>query len=567
MSEQKPENSISSQEQFRAKLLAMQTKFKQSLPARIEEINQAWQSVKIATQTATETQESLELLHRLVHTLTGSAGTFTHTQLSNDSRALEIVLKGIIETNNNHALTQEQSEQIESLLALMVSAATAPIGQTLIQETVVPVNDSTFNRKIMLIEDDEELNLFLTSQLEHFGYIVESITELKNVESAIINFKPDILVIDINFPEGKCAGIEEIKRFDFIKHFGFDVPKIFISARQDIEARLQVVRVGGSAYLSKPLNISLLLEKIRELSQTVAEDRDQILIIDDDSALVDLMTFVLEESGMDVQGVVHPKEALEAISRQKPDLILMDVHMPWCNGIELAQVIRQQISLEAIPIIFLSSETDENVQFTAVLKGGDDFLTKPIDINRLPVFIKAKAHRAKALNALMIKDGLTGLYNHTYIKELIDSEMYRCQRSNGVFSVVMLDVDHFKNVNDTYGHVVGDQVLRSLSHFLVQRLRKADKIGRYGGEEFMVLLPDTPLVAAKKLFDKILNDFAKVQHHTLDDKEFEVTFSAGLISNEITQDTAMLLEQVDQSLYKAKHAGRNQVVVTEPLNF
>jgi len=245
----------------------------------------------------------------------------------------------------------------------------------------------------------------------------------------------------------------------------------------------------------------------------------------------------------------------------------MDVHMPWCNGIELAQVIRQQISLEAIPIIFLSSETDENVQFTAVLKGGDDFLTKPIDINRLPVFIKAKAHRAKALNSLMIKDGLTGLYNHTYIKELIDSEMYRCQRSKGVFSVVMLDVDHFKNVNDTYGHVVGDQVLRSLSHFLVQRLRKADKIGRYGGEEFMVLLPDTPLADAKKLFDKILNDFGKVQHHTLDDKEFEVTFSAGLISNEITQDTAMLLEQVDQSLYKAKHAGRNQVVVTEPLNF
>lgn len=562
MSEKTIESSMSTKEQFQAKLLAMQSKFQQSLPGRIEEINQAWQSVK----TETATKEALELLHRLVHTLTGSAGTFAHTQLSNDSRALEIVLKAINDTNNNHALTQEQSEQIESLLALIIIASEAPIGNTLIHDTLVPVKDYNFCRKVMLIEDDVELNALLSSQLEHFGYVVESIIELKNVENAILNFKPDILVIDINFPEGSYAGIEEIERFDFMKHLGFDVPKIFISARQDIDARLQVIRAGGKAYLSKPLNISLLLEKIREFSQSSVEDNYQILIVDDDSALVDLMRFVLEQAGMDVQSVLHPKEALEAISRQKPDLILMDVHMPWCNGIELAQVIRQQVSLEGIPIIFLSSETDADVQFTAVLKGGDDFLIKPIDINRLPVFIKAKAQRARALNALMIKDGLTGLYNHTYIKELIDSEMYRSQRSKEVFSVIMLDIDHFKEVNDTYGHVVGDQVLRSLSHFLVQRLRKADKVGRYGGEEFMVLLPGTRLMDAKKLFDNILKDFGKIQHHTLDNNEFEVTFSAGVISNEITKDIALLLEQVDQSLYKAKEGGRNQVFATEPLS-
>jgi len=561
MSEDITEKKLSPQEEFQAKLLTMQTKFKDSLPSRLEEIEKTWQVVK----SEEAIKESLELLHRLVHTLTGSAGTFACTELSNVSRALEIVLKGINDSNSDHALTQELIEQVESMLGGLVHASKSTIGKKLLEEVMVTVPDASVGKKVMLIEDDEPLNRLLASQLEHFGYDVKAITELKDVKPAIISFKPDILIVDISFPEGSYAGIEEVDRFDFMGHIGADIPKIFISGRQDIEARLQVVRSGGLAYLSKPLSISHMLEKVREFSQTAEEDNYQILVIDDDSALVDLMTFVLEQAGMDVQGITHPKEALDAISRQKPDLILMDVHMPWCSGIELAQVIRQHSNLAGIPIIFLSSETDADVQFTAVLKGGDDFLIKPIDIGRLPVFIKAKAHRARALNALMIKDGLTGLYNHTYIKELIETEMYRTQRSKANFSVVMIDVDHFKHVNDTYGHVVGDQVLRSLSHFLLQRLRKSDKVGRYGGEEFMVLLPDTDLNEAKVLFDKILEDFADVHHHDLDGNEFEVTFSGGVISNEITEDTALMLELVDQILYKAKTAGRNQVLATEKI--
>lgn len=562
MSEEVTHKQSSTQQEFQAKLQAMQTKFQESLPARLKAIDQAWDSVKEGT----DVKEALELLHRLVHTLTGSAGTFSCKQLSNDSRALEIVLKSIIHDNQNHALTQEQREQVSILLDLVINASQTPFGNDLLKDIIAPRTHHPVGKKIIVIEDDVDLSKLLYVQLEHFDYEVEIITELVNVKESIVRFEPDLLIIDINFPEGAYAGIEEIARFDFIKHLGLEIPKIFISARQDIEARLQVVRAGGDAYLCKPLNLSFLLEKVRELSNAAAEEHYQILVIDDDHALVDLMEFVLEKSGMDVHTVTHPQEALEAISRQKPDLILMDIHMPWCNGIELAQVIRQQPTLSGIPIIFLSSETDEDVQFTAVLKGGDDFLTKPIDINRLPIFIRAKAKRARELSSLMIKDGLTGLYNHTYIKELIETEMYRAQRGKKIFSIVMLDVDHFKHVNDTYGHVAGDQVLRNLAHFLIQRLRKSDKVGRYGGEEFMVLLPETGMSEAKDLFDGILNDFGEIHHHDSEGNNFNVTFSAGVISNEITEDIAVLLERVDQTLYKAKSGGRNQVLETERLS-
>jgi len=550
------EHSNSTEEEFKAKLLEMQAKFKVSLPGRLEEIDTVWERVLCDT----DVTENLVLLHRLVHTLTGSAGTFFYNQLSKESRALEIVLKGL--ENEKISPTSEQVDQVSSLLKSLDAASQLNESEELLQSNLLVQPIAKEDLKVLVVDDDEDITTMLHSQLTHFGYQVRALTSISDSEQAIIEFKPDLIIADITFPEGNMAGIDELNRLDFVEMFGSIIPVIFISGRQDIDARLQAVRAGGASYLCKPINISILLEKVRELTCSDDEDNYQVMVVDDDSSLVDLITYVLEQVGMEVQGITDPKNALEAISRKKPDLILMDVHMPWCNGIELAQVIRQQPNLARIPIIFLSSETDEDLQFKAVLQGGDDFLSKPIDINRLAVFIKAKAQRARSLSALMIKDGLTGLYNHTYIKELVESEMSRVERNRSEFSVAMLDVDFFKKVNDTYGHIIGDQVLRSLSHFLAQRLRKADKIGRYGGEEFMVLLPDTKLEEAVQLFKEILADFSSIEHHDLGGKPFHVTFSCGMISNRCGPTTSALLEKVDQALYMAKHQGRNQVLAT-----
>ncbi len=544
---------------FQAKLNTMQNKFKVGLPERLAEIQRAWEGV----QAVTDVGEDLEVLYRLVHTLTGSAGTFGYLQLSLDSRALEILLKALI----SHADVNydENSRQIQEMIHNLVQVAEEGIESALSEQLVKNLDKGESKNHVLILEDDKELNQFLTVQLQHFGYEVESIASLEDLKTSIEAFHPDLILADISFPEGDFAGIQAVKdvlqqRSDVTD----DLPVIFISARQDIEARLQAVRAKGQAYFPKPINVSALLNQIREMTNRFESEPYQVVVVDDDPALVSLISFILEEYGMYVAGVTDPKLALDVISSHKPDLILMDVHMPWCSGVELAQVIRQHNNLSSIPIIFLSSEMDEEVQFQAVLKGGDDFVSKPIDVNKLPKFIQSRAQRARSLSSLMIRDGLTGLFNHTYIKDAVETEMNRLERNGSEFSVVMMDVDFFKNVNDTYGHTTGDQVLRSLSHFLVQNLRKTDKVGRYGGEEFMVVLPDTPQEEAVSVMKGILEKFGQVIHHAAE-HDFHVTFSAGVISSRVTQDVAVMLERVDKGLYEAKHNGRNQVVAIEKL--
>jgi diguanylate cyclase (GGDEF)-like protein len=544
--------------EFQAKLLAIQDKFKASLRTRLIEIQQAWEQV----QTVADKSESLESLHRLVHRLTGSAGTFGYALLSRDARALEILLQTLLTHVNIDY--DEYCQQIQDMIDSLVNVADVEADNTLTMQQANHLGMKKNKNQILIIEDDKELNQLLTLKLENFGYKVESISCLEDLKVAFESFQPNLILADISFPEGDFAGIQSVKELlEKYDKWG-DIPVIFISARQDIEARLQAVRAKGQAYFPKPIDFSALLNQVRELTDHVESEPYQIVLVDDDPALVSLLTFILEENGMYVAGVTDPKLALEVIYSHKPDLILMDINMPWCSGIELAQVIRQQDNLSTIPIIFLSEETDAEVQFQAVLKGGDGFLSKPIDVTKLPIFIQSRAQRARILSAFMIKDGLTGLYNHSYIKEAVETEMHRLERNHHEFCVAMLDVDCFKKVNDTYGHSIGDQVLRSLSHFLIQHLRKTDKVGRYGGEEFMVVFPETSLKSAVTVMNSILEKFRQVAHHA-PNADFHVTFSAGVISSKLTQNVAQLLTTVDKGLYTAKNSGRNQVIAAENL--
>lgn len=554
MSDKQQQTRAEKLQAFQDKLDSMQQQFRESLPARLNEINSTWQQL----QQSQEQLEHLSVLHRQVHTLTGTAGTFACQKLSQASRALEIMLKSLL--NNSSELDRENIKQISSMIKSLETISENASSSSLIQITVNTNDIDEDRNRILILDDDQNLNRYLSLQFEHFGYQVCSVTNLSELEERVAEFQPCLIIADVMFPEGQLAGIEALYQMQFTRVSGQPVQVVFTSSRQDIEARLQAVRANGQAYFSKPVNISAMLDKVHELTDSHKVDPYQIMVIDDDVALVELLTYVLEQSGMEVCGVTDPQNTLEAIQRHKPDLILMDVHMPWCSGIELAQVIRQHANLAVIPIIFLSSDTDEDIQHQAVLKGGDDFLNKPIDVNKLPDFIRSRSQRARAMNAMMIRDGLTGLYNHTYIKENVESEMNRAERKGGEFSVVMLDVDLFKQVNDTYGHSVGDQVLRSLSHFLLQRLRKIDKIGRYGGEEFMLVLSDTPLAEAQTLMNKMLQSFIEVVHSS-SKGVFNVSFSAGVSSNALASDTQELIEQADQALYRAKKAGRSQVIL------
>jgi diguanylate cyclase (GGDEF)-like protein len=160
----------------------------------------------------------------------------------------------------------------------------------------------------------------------------------------------------------------------------------------------------------------------------------------------------------------------------------------------------------------------------------------------------------------MMRDSLTGLLNHTSTRERLGVEAARAQREGLSLSFAMIDIDHFKSVNDTYGHPAGDRVIKSLARLLQQRLRKMDVIGRYGGEEFAIVLQNIDVHSGQRLLDEIRDRFAHIRH-AIGNKEVYVTFSCGLASFPTYEDATMLTQAADQALYQAKRGGRNQVRV------
>src|SRR5690606_11254409 len=205
-----------------------------------------------------------------------------------------------------------------------------------------------------------------------------------------------------------------------------------------------------------------------------------------------------------------PREIFEKLQDFYPELIMLDINMPGCSGAELAQVIRLNQDWLRVPITYLSSEQDEEKRALAMGRAGDDFLSKPMGDRELITAVSVRAARSRQLSDALDRDSLTGLLKHARIKEQVDIELSRAKRAGENFSLVMLDLDHFKKVNDTYGHPAGDKVIKAIAHLLRQRLRKSDAVGRYGGEEFVAVLPRCGLNEARALMEDVRQRFSEI---------------------------------------------------------
>ncbi len=337
------------------------------------------------------------------------------------------------------------------------------------------------------------------------------------------------------------------------------IPIAYYSERTDLDARLQAVRAHGAAFFSLPLNVHSVMEKLDQFAQRQLQEPFRVLIVEDEALTATFCARVLESVGMEVVVVPDPLDAMAPLADLRPDLVLMDLHMPGCSGAELAAVIRQEDAYVGLPIVYLSCECNREDQLSALNQGAEDFLTKPISPAHLISIVTARVLRGRQLRGLMERDRLTGLLNNGSLKEQLRREMGRAARTGAGLSFAMIDLDHFKRVNDLHGHPAGDSVLVNLARLLQRRLRKTDIIGRYGGEEFGVILPDTKPEVAARVIDGLRRSFAEFTH-TIGDEAIQLSFSAGIANFPDHTLPASLMRAADAALYEAKRAGRNRVV-------
>lgn len=538
---------------MQAQLQAMREAYTSQLPGKIRQVEETWAALQREWN-----DETFQTMHRMVHSLTGSGATFGFATLSEAARTLEMLIKGLL-AEGKTPLSPEHCDEVAVCLKALGDASRNADGKEQEQATPKSRLCDADNRLIFLVDDDVALAENFGLQIGYFGYTIRTFSTLGEAFRTIIQTPPAALVLDIDFPEDSLGGfslLEQIKR-----EIGYVLPTIFISVHGELEFRLKAVRAGGCAYFNKPLDVSALIDKLEDVTSCKLEEPYRILIVDDSRALAEYYATILNGAGMETQVVIEPLTVMEPLLEFMPDLILMDVYMPECSGLELAKVIRQQERFVSIPIVFLSAETDMEKQLDAMSLGGDDFLTKPIQPGHLVSSITTRVRRSRVLRSFMVRDSLTGLLNHTTIKAQLDIQLARVKRLGGKLAFAMLDIDHFKSVNDTYGHPTGDRVIRSLSRLLQQRLRTSDVVGRYGGEEFAVIFNDTDGATAVKVLDEIRHDFGLIRHRH-EKGEFSVTISAGVSGFPAIDDAAAMNEAADKALYVAKHGGRNRVVLS-----
>ena len=255
---------------------------------------------------------------------------------------------------------------------------------------------------LCMMDDDVEFSLLLATQLESFGYKTLHFSSAQAFEAALDKLSPAAILMDMALPEGIFSGAEIIRRIN--NGESKPVPVVFISVHKDFESRLHAVRAGATHYLTKPFDINSLVQAIEDVSGDQPGVPYRVLIIDDDVELAAMYRISLEAAGMIVTVEHNPRKALAVLKDFEPDLVLMDVLMPGCDGIELATIIRQSSEYDLTPIIFLTTEWRNDIKLAAMNLGSDDFLAKPITPWHLVSTLKARIKRARILRGGSVKN-------------------------------------------------------------------------------------------------------------------------------------------------------------------
>jgi len=537
---------------FQAQLQALRFAFAQEIPARVGEIEKAWADSNSTDETR------LNQLQHLAHRLGGTASTFGFKSLGLAARELELTARATSLIDGT--LSEAIRDLLEDRLAQLRHAGEdtmnpAPMEASTPSTILAPTENSTVPEAFLLYQGSTKPDW--VTQLSAFGFPCREFQDWQSFAAALKSVTPQVLVIDDAALTGSPTTPGPLVELQASRQR--PIPLIMLSNWPDLESRVHAVRAGGRAYLSKPPDILALVEALEAHSSQTQPNPYTVLVVEDDPLQASHHATLLRSAGMNTLVVNDPLRIMEPLVDGRPDLVLMDVYMPGCTGVELAAAIRQQEAFVGIPIVFLSQERVRSIQLEAMRQGGDDFLTKPVDPDHFLSIVSTRAERGRVLRGHMVRDSLTGLLNHSAILDRLDHELARAKRSDEPLAFAMLDLDHFKRINDHFGHAAGDRVLRSLARMLQQRLRKTDLLGRYGGEEFAIILPGATASRAAEILDDIRESFSALEFSFGHDR-ICVTFSAGLSEFPGNHQVEHLAEAADHALYRAKGEGRNRVV-------
>jgi diguanylate cyclase (GGDEF)-like protein len=528
-------------QQVRAALAEVWERSKETVLGRVAVLEQATTALLEGTLEEALRQQAGHEAHKL----TGSLGTFGFAQGSRLAREMEHLLQAEAPLGQTEAL--RLSELVVTLRQELEPRSVAPPAPA----KAVPAD----KRPLLLVVDTEaELAEQLVVEAAARGLRVESATTPSATRDAISRERPAAAVLDLSFSDSLTLLSELAEQTP-------SVPTLVLTARNAFVDRVEVARRGGGGFLGKPLPAAQIIEAIMQLMARLRAAETSVMTVDDDPQVLALLQTLLEPHGVRLTTLSDPLRFWDVLQETSPDLLMLDVDMPNLNGIELCRVVRNDQRWAEMPVLFLTAHTDSDTIHQVFAAGADDFVSKPIVGPELITRITNRIERTRLLRTMAETDALTGVANRRKFTQVLEQFFSLANRQGQPLCLAILDLDHFKQVNDQYGHATGDEVLHRLGEFLLQSFRGEDLVARWGGEEFIVGMCGMSRNDGVRRLATILEIWRQEEFTGPEDARFKVTFSAGAAEYPTDgTDLQALYRAADRALYQAKKVGRARVL-------
>jgi diguanylate cyclase (GGDEF)-like protein len=344
-------------------------------------------------------------------------------------------------------------------------------------------------------------------------------------------------------------------------------PVVFLTTRDGLDRRVQAVTAGAALYLAKPMTGTDLL---RELAQYVPQRYHgcSVLLVDDDPSVVAQVNALLTPLGVAVTPANGPEEFWTQLSSDLPTLILLDVSLPIYSGFELCRALKADPRVREVPVVFLTARLGVSDRTAAFQAGADDYIPKPLSRDEFVARVTGRLQATMQARERAFRDRLTGLIGRAAIDDALARTIRRLgrmvQQSGGALTgraapgLMLFDADHFKSINDTAGHLTGDYALQQVARALEQSVRASDVVGRWGGEEFIVVVSEGGLDAFRAVFDRVRAALAARPVYGPNGFTRTLTVSAGAVVLSHWDKPVDVVARADEALYRAKQGGRDR---------
>lgn len=479
------------------------------------------------------------------------------SRLARLTEGLESVTLSLMDAGS-HPLTEQQRSAIDRQIEALQGAISLMQGSSENKRSQVWIDPAWAPRRqahILFAEGSLERANELKQQIEQIGFDVklfklDHLSDQSEVRAAIL------------VPELACGRKKLMELVQQARHCYRYAQLFLLDTPDSIEIQVELLRAGVDVLIHHAEPISNLLTEILDLTEIQENEPYRILVVEDSRVASMIIQRTLREHGIDSFPVRNPADILTALDEYVPDLVLMDMQMPKFDGVEATRVVRQIRRWRSLPIVYLSGEQDIARQIEALRLGGDQFLTKPFNPVMLAAVVKTRVDRYRTAQRSTQIDGLTGLMAHSAGKLRLELLINRASQEQPL-AVAMVDIDHFKAINDSFGHPFGDRIICSLSWLMRGKLRSTDLIARYGGEEFLVALPGADHETSWKVMENLRQLFVH-QRYQHAQGELNVSFSTGLAFWQPGIGAADMIRAADTALLEAKQKGRNCIVIAMP---